>query len=55
MDTLQKLPPYTMIVSEGIKTEPLYLQGFVKRINEKYKAISKEPHILVYGIGNESV
>lgn len=49
MDTLQELPPYTMIVSEGIKTEPLYLKGFVKKINDKYKNISKEPHIQVYG------
>ena len=54
MDTLHEFPPYTMIVSEGIKTEPLYLQGFVKRINEKYKAISKEPHILVYGTGRNT-
>lgn len=38
-----------MIVSEGIKTEPLYLKGFVKKINDKYKNISKEPHIQVYG------
>ena len=49
MDTLNELPPYTMIVSEGIKTEPLYLKGFVRKINDKYKSISKEPHILVYG------
>ena len=49
MDTLHELPPYTMIVSEGIKTEPLYLKGFVSKINEKYKSISKEPHIQVYG------
>lgn len=49
MDTLRELPPYTMIVSEGIKTEPLYLNGFVSKINDKYKNISKEPHIQVYG------
>lgn len=49
MDTRYELPPYMMIVSEGIKTEPLYLKGFVKKINDKYKNISKEPHIQVYG------
>ena len=49
MDTMNELPPYTMIVSEGIKTEPLYLNGFVSKINEKYKHITKEPHIQVYG------
>ena len=49
MNTMNKLPEYTMIVSEGIKTEPLYLNGFVNKINEKYKCISKEPHIEVYG------
>lgn len=54
MDTLNKLPPYTMIVSEGIKTEPLYLEGFVKKINDKYKGISKEPHISVFGTGRNT-
>ena len=54
MDTLQELPPYTMIVSEGIKTEPLYLKGFVNKINERYKHITKEPHIHVYGTGRNT-
>lgn len=36
MDSLNKLPPYTMIVSEGVKTEPFYIQGFVDKVNEKY-------------------
>ena len=49
MDTLNELPPYTMIISEGTKTEPLYLKGFVNKINEKYKHISREPHIRVCG------
>ena len=35
MDTKNELPPYIMIVSEGVKTEPLYLEGFVNKINEK--------------------
>ena len=54
MATLNKLPPYTMIVSEGIKTEPLYLEGFVNKINEKYKGLTKEPHIQVYGTGRNT-
>ncbi len=37
MNSLEKLPPYTMIVSEGIKTEPIYIKGFVNKINERYK------------------
>ena len=48
------LPPYTMIVSEGIKTEPIYIKGFVNKINECYKSISKEPHIAVYGTGRNT-
>lgn len=31
MNTKSKLPPYTMIVSEGTKTEPFYLKGFVNK------------------------
>lgn len=54
MDSLNKLPPYTMIVSEGIKTEPIYIQGFVNKINEHYKSISREPHIVVYGTGRNT-
>jgi len=54
MNTLPQLPPYTMIVSEGTKTEPHYLEGFVKKINDRYKSISKEPHVEVYGTGKNT-
>lgn len=54
MDSLNKLPPYTMIVSEGVKTEPIYIQGFVDKVNEHYKGISKKPHIVVYGTGRNT-
>ena len=37
MESMQHLPPYTMIVSEGIKTEPIYIKGLVNKVNEKYK------------------
>lgn len=54
MNTKELLPPYTMIVSEGIKTEPIYLRGFVSKINEKYKDMVKENHIEVYGTGRNT-
>ena len=54
MGTKEYLPPYTLIVSEGVKTEPLYLEGFVRRINERYKDIAKESHIVVYGTGRNT-
>lgn len=54
IETLNILPPYTMIVSEGTKTEPLYIKGFANKINERYKNISKEPHIAVYGTGTNT-
>lgn len=54
MNTKSKLPPYTMIVSEGTKTEPFYLKGFVNKINERYKDITKKPHIQIYGTGRNT-
>lgn len=54
MDTKYQLPPYTLIVSEGVKTEPLYLNGLVDKINAQYKALVKEKHILVYGTGRNT-
>lgn len=54
MNTKELLPPYTMIVSEGTKTEPIYLQGFVNKINEKYKTMIKQNRIEVYGTGKNT-
>lgn len=54
MATKHKLPPYTLIVSEGIKTEPLYLQGFAKKINSQYKNITKKECIVVLGTGRNT-
>lgn len=54
METRHQLPPYTLIVSEGIKTEPLYLKGFVDKINSQYKDIAKENHIVVFGTGRNT-
>jgi len=54
MATKELLPKYTMIVSEGIKTEPIYLRGFVNKINEKYKNIVRDNRIVVYGTGRNT-
>ena len=54
MNSMNILPPYTMIVSEGIKTEPLYIKGLVDKINERYKHVAREPHIAVYGTGRNT-
>ena len=54
MNTKELLPPYTMIVSEGTKTEPIYLRGFASKINEKYKDLVRENHIEVYETGNNT-
>ena len=54
MNTKQLLPPYTMIVSEGVKTEPIYIRGFVSKINAKYRDMVKENHIDVYGTGRNT-
>lgn len=54
MNTKNKLPPYTMIVCEGVKTEPLYLKGFVEKINQQYKMLSKKEHIVIHGTGRNT-
>lgn len=54
MNTKNMLPMYTMIVCEGTKTEPFYLRGFVAKINEKFKNLTKEDHIKVHGTGRNT-
>lgn len=54
MDIMNVLPPYTMIVSEGTKTEPYYLNGFVSKINDKYKKITNEKRIEICGTGRNT-
>ena len=54
MATKYQLPPYTLIVSEGIKTEPLYLEGFVRKINAQYKGLVKDNHIIIWGTGRNT-
>lgn len=54
MATKYQLPPYTLIVSEGIKTEPLYLEGLVRKINAQYKGLVKDNHIIIWGTGRNT-
>ena len=54
MNTKYQLPPYTLIVSEGVKTEPLYLEGLVNKINNQYKDLIKGKHIEIYGTGRNT-
>lgn len=48
---LDNIPPYTFIVSEGIKTEVAYITGFVSAINKKYSNFTTGDMIKVKGTG----
>lgn len=48
---LDSLPPYTFIVSEGIKTEVAYITGFASAINKKYADFTTGEMIKVKGTG----
>ena len=54
MNTKYELPPYTLIVREGVKTEPLYLEGLVNKVNSQYKDLIKGKHIEIYGTGRNT-
>lgn len=47
-------PPYTYIISEGVKTEPNYIMGFANAVNEKYKQFSTGNRIVVKGTGRNT-
>lgn len=49
-----KLPPHTLIICEGIKTEPYYIQGLVDLVNEKYSEFIKTDRIKVFGTGRNT-
>ena len=51
---LQELPPYTIIFSEGTKTEPHYIQGFTKQVNRKYAQFTSQDRIIVIGTGRST-
>lgn len=48
---LDDLPPYTFIVSEGIKTEVAYISGFARAINNKFSKFSTSEYIKIKGTG----
>ena len=54
IETLHRLPPYTIIFSEGTKTEPHYIQGFTKQINSKYAPFVRQYRIIVIGTGRST-
>ncbi len=55
-----KLPPPTLIISEGTKTEPNYIKGLVDLINKKYSEINKNARhsmkdtIKIHGTGRNT-
>jgi hypothetical protein len=55
-----KLPPHTLIISEGTKTEPHYIQGLVDLIIKKYSEINKNARhsmkelIKIHGTGRNT-
>lgn len=48
---LDAIPPYMLILSEGTKTEVVYIKGLADAINEKYAAFSTGNRIEVKGTG----
>lgn len=48
---LDDIPPYTFIVSEGIKTEVAYIQGFASAINKKYANFTTGEMVKIKGTG----
>ncbi len=49
------LPPRILVVSEGTKTEPYYIQCFAQKINDKYRRFSANPRIVVEGTGRNTI
>lgn len=48
---LDDIPPYTFIISEGIKTEVAYINGFAEAINKKYANFSTGNRVVIKGTG----
>lgn len=53
-EELHQLPPYTIIFSEGIKTEPFYIQGLTTQVNKKYSQFTSGDRITVIGTGRNT-
>jgi len=61
IERINQLPPYTLIISEGKKTEPIYIQGLVNLINAKYSEVNRKysrlfpkERIKVFGTGRNT-
>lgn len=54
IEKLHKLPPYTIIFSEGTKTEPFYIQGLTKQVNQRYAQFTSGDRITVIGTGRNT-
>lgn len=54
MGSLHTLPPYTIIFSEGIKTEPHYIEGLCRQVNQKYVRFTSADRIVVIGTGRNT-
>lgn len=54
IEELHQLPPYMVIFSEGIKTEPLYIQGLTNQVNQKYAQFTSGDRITVIGTGRNT-
>lgn len=48
---IDDIPPYTFIVSEGIKTEVAYIRGFASAINKKYANFTTGEMVRIKGSG----
>jgi len=51
---LPELPPHTVIFSEGIRTEPFYIQGLAGQVNAKYEQYVSADRITVIGTGKNT-
>ena len=54
IEVRHQLPPYTVIFSEGVKTEPYYIRGLTKQVNQKYAQFTSRDRIEVIGTGRNT-
>ena len=54
IESLHRLPPYTVVFCEGIKTEPYYIEGLTKQVNQKYAQYTTNDRVTVIGTGRNT-
>lgn len=55
VEQIPLLPPRMLIVSEGTKTEPFYINGIVSKINQRYSNYTSQSNIIkVIGTGRNT-